>query len=207
MAVFSVLEPVVVPSGSYELAWRQSEHGAAETVLMEVGILPDQLNVVEVATGINPVPADWVPPRPCYWGLLEPKTRKFAAQYRDAFAPQLVPPGRYRFIYRQSEHGSSDSDLGEIEVAPASLNEFKLDTGMRLIPQPESKPPYKVEFVQVDPAGKESPGARLSESFGPMPLAPGRYRIRFQQDQHGTAPMIIVDAADLASGNLVEIEL
>lgn len=204
---FSRLEPFAAPPGEYDLVWRQSEHGAIDVMLGVIRLEPDRLNLIEVSTAVNPAPADWVPGEVYFWGLLDPETGKFAARFSGALSPQLVPPGKFRLIYRQSEHGASDSDLGEAAVAPNRLNEFLLNTGIVLIGASGQAAPYLVEFARLGADGSESDPVGMRESFGPMVLQPGRYRIRMRQTQHGSSTMTIVESLDLPAGSLVEVEL
>jgi len=227
VVTFAKFEPFPVPAGEYYLIWRQGEHSAHEVAIQKVNIIPDRVNEVTVATAINPVPAAWLDKKIHYWGLKlteNPDVAKsasdpegsdsrglysdpdsFIAWFSGSFAPQLVPPGKYCLIYDISEHGSSDSPLGEIEVAEGRMNDFHINTGIQLIPPEGVKPPYFVEFIELnrDPPFK----VRLNGSFGPVALKPGKYRIDYRQEEHGSSTMTIVDELDLNAGNLVEIEL
>ena len=207
IAHFTLPEPQLVPSGEYDLVWRQDEHGAGTLALESVNIQPDKLNDVELTTALNPVPAEWVPKELRYWELRDVKTGNPAAHFRLGLLPQLVAPGTYRFIYKKNEHESSDSDLGEVTIEKGKMNDFPINTGVRLIPQPGIKPPYKIEFIELDDKGEPIGAVFVQRSFDPMPLKPGTYKITYRQEEHGSTTLTLVDAFELPEGALVEVEM
>jgi hypothetical protein len=205
-ALFTPVETQIVPSGEYNLIWRQSEHGAATLTLADVTIEPDKVTEVPLTTALNPVPADWLPKRLRFWELQDRKTGKPVAGFSMGFDPQLVSPGTYRFIYRKDEHQSSNSYLGDVTVQEGKMNEFPINTGVKLIPQSGMKPPYRIKFIELNDKGEEIRTVFLRGSFDPMPLKPGMYKITYQQKDHGTV-LTIVDSFELPAGALVEVEL
>lgn len=210
LATFNRFEPFLVPAGKYDLIWRQGEHSSQEVAVQQVDIKADTLNDVKIFTAFNPVAADWVQKKIHYWGLQQvdnADSRKWVAWFSGGFSPQLVPVGRYKIIFDLSEHGSSDSVLGEVEVKSGAMNEFKINTGFSFIAPKELASPYFIDFIELDSSGQEIGKVRLSGSFGPMALKPGIYKIDYRQDQHGGSTMTIVDSFELQAGNLVEIEL
>jgi len=206
IAHFKPIETQIVPSGRYDLIWRQSEHGAGTLTLAEVIIEPDKVTEVALTTALNPVPADWLPKRLRFWELQDRQTGKPVAGFRMGFDPQLVPSGTYRFIYRKDEHGSSNSDLGDVTIQEGKMNEFPINTGVKLIPQPGMKFPYRIKFIELNDKGEEIRTVFLRGSFDPMPLKPGMYKITYQQKDHGST-LTIVDSFELPAGALVEVEL
>ncbi|MBF0209163.1 MAG: VWA domain-containing protein [Oligoflexia bacterium] len=242
VVIFTKLEPFLAPAGEYEIIWRQEEHSARDVAIQKANIITDKMNDITISTAINPVPANWVQKKVHYWGLKHIKnidsknsssdttslkqsdslfgnadSEEFVAWFGDTFAPQLVPPGKYRLIYDLSEHGSSDSLLGEIEVIEGKMNDFEINTGVMLIPSDGMKPPYFVEFIELneDESNQELDNSdmdklnkvKLSGNFGPIALKPGKYRINYRQEEHGASTVTIVDEFELKAGNLVEIEL
>lgn len=207
IAHFRRLDPQLVPSGVYALLWRQDEHGSGTVTLAKVNIQPDQLNDVNLSTAINPVPAEWVPDRLRFWELRDVTTDTPVAHFRMGWTPQLVPSGTYRFIYRKDEHNSSNSDLGEVTIEEGKLTDFPINTGVKLIPRPGVKPPWKIEFIELDKHGKPIRGVALQWSFDPMPLKPGTYKITYRQEEHGSSTLTLVDAFELPAGALVEVEM
>lgn len=204
---FNPLETQLVPSGEYDLIWRQSEHGSRTLALKRVNLTPDRVTDVQVTTALNPVPADWLPKNLRFWELRHMETSKPVAGFSMGFEPQLVPSGTYGFIYRKDEHGSSNAYLGDVTVEEGKMNEFSINTGVKLIPQPGMEPPYRIEFIELDDKGEKMGTVFLSGSFDPMPLKPGRYRINYRQKQHESSTITLVESFDLPAGTLVEIEL
>jgi Ca-activated chloride channel homolog len=207
IAQFNQLAPQLVPSGGYDLIWRQDEHGSNTLALAKVNIQADKLNDMELTTALNPVPADWVPKRLRYWELQDVETGKPVARFRLGLLPQLIPSGTYRFIYKKNEHESSNSDLGEVTIEKGKMNDFAINTGVKLLPQPGIKPPYKIEFIELDHKGKSIRTVFMQRSFDPMPLKPGTYKITYRQDEHGSSTLTLVDSFELPAGALVEVEM
>ena len=198
------LHEQLVPPGLYELLWHQVQYGSGTVNLGSGEILPDQLNEVTVANGLQLVRAKWVPEKLKYWSLIDDNNQE-VAWFRD-FNPNLVPLGNYRVVYRQSPYGSTDSILGAVEITRGKLTKFPVNTGVGFVPQEGSKEPRMIEFVRLDGPEDAELSVKLKSSWGPMPLAPGTYRINLQAKNHG--PVItIVDSFDLPAGVFVEIEM
>lgn len=207
IAQFRPLEIQLVPPGEWNLVWRQSEHGARDTLLTTVTIKPDFVNDIELSTSILLARADWVAEEVKYWGLRDPESGKWVASFSKIAEPQLVPSGSYQMIYRRSEHRSSDSDLGIVEIKPGKLNKYPLNTGVKIVPPLETKPPYLIEYVELGKDGQEIRTVRQYRSWQPMLLKPGEYRVKYQEKKHGTSKMTLVEEFDLPPGALAEIEL
>ena len=172
-----------------------------------MNIQPDKLNDIELTTALNPVPADWVPEKLRYWELHDVKTGKPVAHFRLGLLPQLVPSGTYRFIYKKNEHESSNSDLGNVTIKQGKMNDFPIHTGVKLVPQPGVKPPYKIEFIELNEKGEPTRTVVLQRSFDPMPLKSGTYKITYRQEEHGSSTLTLVDVFELPEGALVEVEM
>ncbi|MCB0346349.1 MAG: VWA domain-containing protein [Bdellovibrionales bacterium] len=209
MARFQTLDPEIVPSGTYELVWCQTQHESKEVSFGAITLQPDQENTIEMTTAVNLVRADWVPEKVYRWGLRKvgDSSGDWAVRYSRHFGPQLVPPGEYLVVYEMAQHKSSESVLGTVAVEEGKLNEISINTGVKLIPQAGMKEPYRVEFVELDNSGNEVRTVWMSRSLEPMALQPGTYRVKYHQDQHTSSKMTIVDSFDLPAGSLVEIEL
>lgn len=207
VARFRPLEPQLVPPGEWDLVWHQVEHGSHAAVVGRVAIEPDEMNVVELATAIQPARADWVHDETYYWGLKHPESNEWVARFRTITEPQLVPPGTYRLIYRRIEHGSSESDLGLVTIEPGVLNEPPINTGVKIVPTAGLEPPYRIEYVELDADGAPKEVVRQGGRWEPMPLKPGRYRVNYHQEEHATQAFTLVEEFDLPAGALVEIQL
>lgn len=129
------------------------------------------------------------------------------AHFRMGFEPQLIPAGKYRVIYRKSEHASNNSCLGNVIIKEGEMTDFAVNKGVKLIPQQGMEPPYRIEFIELNEKGEKTESVFLRESFDPMPLKPGKYKITYRQKQHESSTITIVESFDLPPGNLVEVEL
>ncbi len=196
-----------MPHGTWRLVWRQSEYGSSNVDFGLITIQPDKENRIDLTTAIQLAPADWVKKKAYRWQLRDPNTNKTVATFRRLSQPQLAPPGKYRLIYHHKEYGSSESDLGIINLKARQLNEIPINTGVRLIPAQGMKAPYKIEFIELNASGKALRKVWQKNSFDPMPLKPGNYRINYQPTEYGSQKMTLVDSFELPAGNLVEIEL
>ncbi|RMG45511.1 MAG: VWA domain-containing protein [Candidatus Dadabacteria bacterium] len=199
-------QPFLVPAGEYDLFWHQAEHGSSRIKLKRVQIEQDKTNTVELSSALHLVRADWVPEELYYWAIRKPGRKKKIASFR-LWEPQLVPPGEYEIVYRWREHGSSESPLGTVKVEEGRLAEFNINTGVKIIPPEGTEPPDGIWFVELDENGKRIGQVSIARTFGPIALKPGRYRIDYLQEEHGSSRVTIVDSFELPAGSLVEIEM
>ena len=208
-AKFNELGEQIVSPGEYQLVWRQTEHASSDVVLSEVvGARPGQVVELKLVTGINLVMADWARKQVYFWALQDLETGEHIARFKGEISPELAPAGRYKLVFHETEHGHTDSDLGEIEIKEGMVAEVSLNTGIKLISPPDLKPPYQVKFAELGADGTETGRiVRMNQSFGPIVLKPAAYKIIYQQTEHGSAPVVIVDKLDLAPGVLAEVEL
>lgn len=207
-ARFHNLDTQLVPAGEYQLVWRQGEHSATEVMLSEVvRVESGKTAEVQLLTAVNPVAADWVPKEAYYWGLREPASKKWVARFAGRLGPQLVPAGTYDFIYRMVEHGTSEVNLGRVEIKADKMNELTMNSGIRFIPPAGLEPPYRIFFKQLDADGKTVQRVDTGGGFGPFVLPPGKWRVDYWQKEHGSRPVTLVDSLALPAGTLLEIEL
>ncbi|MCX5880620.1 MAG: hypothetical protein NTU74_02055, partial [Deltaproteobacteria bacterium] len=207
---FTSLDEQMIPAGVYQIAWRETEHGSTEVLLGEVvSVESGKTSEVLMQTAIRLVPAEWVDKEYYYWALRNTHSGNEVVRFKgEGFESHLVPAGIYQIVFRQSEHGHSESLLGEIKIADNSTTDFSLNSGARLIPPEKLAPPYRVQFVNLDEKDDKGPlSVTISGSFGPVLLKPGRYKVIYHQDKHGSSPMTILDDLVVNSGSLVEIEL
>ena len=204
---FRDLPAQVVPAGRYELIWYQNEHRTTPVNLGAIEIQMGQLNEVRVATGLQLVKADWVPEiRRRWWQLEDEDGQVMLKVSKFEFKPQIVPPGDYQLVYRQTKHGATDSPLGAVVVNENELTQFVINTGVGFTYAEGAKPPHMVEFSRLKDSGDVEFSVQLKKSWGPIPLQPGTYKVNFQAERKGPV-MTIVDAFDLPAGVFVEIEM
>ena len=204
---FRDLAAQVVATGHYELIWYQNEHRTTPVNLGAIDVQMDQLNEINVATGLQLVKADWVPEiRRRWWQLLDSDGQMVFKASNFEFKPQIVPEGQYQLVYRQTKHGATDSPFGTVTIKPGGLTQFAVNTGVGFTYADGIEPPYMVEFLRLNEAGEVEVSVQLKKSWGPIPLKAGTYRINYQEVRKGPV-MTIVDSFDLPDGVFVEIEM
>ncbi len=207
LAVFDgTLEPQVVPAGTYRLLWWQEQHGTRPIDLGLIQMLPGVLNEFVVGTGLVVQGADWMPDGSPYLYELVDVLDKSHGSW-TSFGPQIVAPGVYRLRYRQSQHANSPSLWGPVEVQEQGFATFVIDSGVKFIPQDQMPPPYNVFFVNLDTGEEISWSGTWAGGWEPIPVPPGRYRLDWHEEQHGTQRMTLVEEFVIPDHTLVEIEL
>ena len=179
---------LTVKPGTYQIAWRQVEHGAAEVQLpMVVTVKAGETQEVAVDTGIRMVPPEGLQ-RPYYYQLIadegeldKPFRKREVAAYYWIWDPVPVPPGDYRLVLRQGEHGWSEADLGRIRIEPGKLNDVMLDQGLNLQWAEEWGADSLYYLKITSEEGREM----LFAKRGPVILAPGKYKLTLRYKEHG----------------------
>jgi len=208
IVAFSSFEPFLVPPGEYQLIWRQYENLGDTLYFGSVEIDSGKVNYVTLNSSLSVFSPEWISAEPFYWGLKDPETGKWVARYYGSFDQQLIPPGKYNFVYRQSEFNSTDSVLGEVEVMAEEESQYTIDTGIKLVSKDPNFKLQLAEFTLVDAEDKPLSSVKLLNSFGPMPLKPGRYKVTYFKI--GEAVEDTQDSGDeveLKQGELLEINL
>ena len=179
---------LTVKPGTYQIAWRQVEHGAAEVQLpMVVTVKAGETQEVAVDTGIRMVPPEGLQ-RPYYYQLIadegeldKPFRKREVAAYYWIWDPVPVPPGDYRLVLRQGEHGWSEADLGRIRIEPGKLNDVMLYQGLNLQWAEEWGADSLYYLKITSEEGREM----LFAKRGPVILAPGKYKLTLRYKEHG----------------------
>jgi Mg-chelatase subunit ChlD len=202
-----LLEPQVVPAGTYLLGWRQIQHDAPWIDLGPVTLEAGKLNRFVIDSGFQVVAADWVPPEP-YALSLQTADGKTLGPWHKLDVPLIAPPGTYSVVYRQSQHNHSPIRLGEVTVPAHGFAEVLVNSGVRFKPQPGAEPPYQAIFVPLGSEGE--PYIWYGKNAGqwePVPLPPGRYRLDWKEDQHNSERMTLLEEFSIEPGSLVEFEM
>ncbi len=194
------LEPQVVPAGSYHLLWRQSEYLPTQN-LGAITIASGRLNEIAVDSGLVLQPADWVTPQPYFYALLDAQGKQVARW--NTYGPQVTAPGKYTLVFRPTEHGHQDIIWQEITIADHGMVAVPINSGIRFIHAKEAKAPYR--FFLVDLASKKE--IVVKENWDPLPLPPGRYRLDWQDSEHGSKRSVLADELTVEAGVLLEIEM
>ena len=191
------LDPQLVPAGAYNLIWRQTEQGHSDVDLGAVLIQPGELKHVTIDHGITVKLPEWLKP-PYYYSLLNEQGRSTRI---SQLGTQLLSSGVYQFSWKQTERGHSEIRWGEITVPEKGFTEIAIDSGLTILAG-DSPPPYRI-FVQ-DETGA---WAEMADSWGPMPLPPGVYKMEMQATQESSSRVTLVEELPIEKGQLLEIEL
>jgi Ca-activated chloride channel family protein len=196
------LEPQLVPAGDYELIWHQVEHGSVRINLGPVRIEYGKLNELVLDQGILLQPADWMGDvRPYYYRLLNDEEEVVGSWSTQG--PQLVAPGDYTLVYRPTEHRHREIRWGRVTVPEQGLATVALDSGVFFIHDQDAKPPYGVYLVNLDSEREIA----MSNTWDPLPVPPGRYRLDLWETQHGSQRESLVEELRIESGTLLELEM
>lgn len=200
------IDPQVLPAGEYCLIWRQSKHYSPSVDFGVVEIEPGKLKEHILDSGIQIRRADWIAKAPYFVELVNADGTSLG-RWRGAEGLQLVPPGKYSVLYRQTEHSHSTIPLGEVSVPESGFANVTINSGVNFVPQADAKPPYRAIFVHLD-SGKEFVWyGHFMGKWGPVPLSPGRYKLDWWQDEHGSERMTLLNEFEIESGTLLEMQM
>lgn len=179
-------DSVRVTPGTYQFVWRQTEHGAIDVPLNTTVVAKSgQTTLVPLDTGIRLTGPEGLD-RAYYWQLKDETNQKVALfGGGETFLPQLVPAGRYRLIWRLTEHDTGEADLGEVEIPTGKLLDKLLDTGVVLTLPQWLGEPYSA--LLEDKEGSQYSFRRI----GPHPLKAGEYVLIWRQTQHQHSPVFL----------------
>lgn len=207
IVTFGTFEPYLVPAGEYELIWRQYENRGETLSFGPVSIESGKTNYITLKSSLQINPSAWVPKEPYYWGLKNSENGEWVARYYGSFDQQLVPPGKYIVVYRQSETNSTDSDLGEV-VITEDQNIFEISSGIRLLTKFPDKKPEIVEFAELGEGDKITRVVRLRDAMAPMALKPGKYKVTYVASSTSAQTGVTSpDEIEIKAGEFLELDL
>lgn len=151
-------------------------------------------------------PAAWVGKDPYSVKVVSASDGREVAAVRGAPGEIPLPPGSYRIVWRQWEHGMKDADLGEeVAIRAGETTTARIDSGLRLVPAKWVKdPPY--QWNLKDPAsGKDVLTVR--GEWGPVPAPPGVYTLWYRQWEHGTSEVCLAKTVTVAKGTCLEVDV
>lgn len=192
----------VVPAGQYDLLWHQDEHGAKTTRLGPVTLVAGKLNDHVADSGIVVQLADWMTQKPPYAYSVVNGDGVVAGRWSIS-GPQLVAPGDYTLIYRLTEHGHGDIVWGDVTVAQRGITPIALDSGLIFLHQQKARPPYRIFLQNLDNERE----IVVKQSWDPLPVPPGRYKLDWWQTQHGSKRQTLVEELVVEAGLVLELEL
>ncbi len=120
-------DPALTPPGTYELWYRQDQHGTGEVRLAENLVIEEgKVTEFDLNTGITLVPSPGAKP-PYQWALKPKDPDRGEILIRNYWGPVPCPPGNYSFSLRQTQHGHSLTELiPEFKIEPGQLVELDL---------------------------------------------------------------------------------
>jgi len=151
-------------------------------------------------------PAAWVGKEPYSVKVLSAADGREVAALKGALDEISLPPGAYRIVWRQSEHGASDTDLGvEAAVRAGETAVVKVDTGIHLVPAKWVKdPPYY--WLLRDPAsGKDV--VKSSGTWDAVPAPAGIYSLWYRQWEHGSSEICLAKSVTVTRGKCLEVDV
>ena len=193
--------PQVAPAGTYGIFWHQSEHESHPGILGQITVESGRLNEIMADSGLVLQPAEWAPTQ-CYYYGLKTQTGDMLGYWKN-LAPQLAPPGTYTLILRPTEHQHNEIVWGAIVIPEHEFAKVPINSGLKFIHAPEAKPPYGIFLVNLD-NGHE---IAIKETWDPVPVPPGRYRLDWWESQHESARQTLTDEFTIESGMLLEVEM
>ncbi len=194
--------------GKYFDAASAGELGRALTEVQEQ-VLKKESSSVRVRIGgagkLRFEPPSWLPGPPYRFRLESVADGKIAATGGGNLDELTLPPGTYRLVWGQTEHGHDDVILAEnIVVKAGETTALSLNTGISLVPAEWLKTPPRHWYLK-DPAG----GAVLTVrgNFGPALAPAGTYELWYRQDEHGTNDVRLAEGLVIGEGKVTEFEV
>ena len=140
---------------------------------------------------------------PYYYALLDGQGNQIARW--NAYGPQLAAPGRSTLVIRPTEHSHEDILWGEVDIAAHGIQAVPINSGLRFLTAKDAPAPYRVFLVNLA-TNKE---VVMKQSWGPLPLPPGRYRLDWRQTEHdhGKVRSTLADEIIIEPGVLLEVEM
>ncbi len=147
----------------------------------------------------------WLPSDPYRYRLESAADGKVVASGGGNLDELTLPPGTYRLVWDQTEHGHEDVILAEdIVINPGATTEFPLNTGIKLVPAAwlKSLPRY---WYLKDPSGKAILTVR--GNWDPALAPAGTYELWYRQDEHGTNEVRLAERVVIEEGKVTEFEV
>ncbi|HOE26403.1 MAG: VWA domain-containing protein [Candidatus Aureabacteria bacterium] len=151
-------------------------------------------------------PADWVARDPYTVKIVSAADGREVAARKGTLADISLPPGAYRVVWRQTEHGTNDIDLGgEVAVKAGETAVVRLNTGIRLVPARWiASPPC--QWTLKDPASGKTI-VRVRGTWDAVPAPVGVYSLWYRQWEHGSSEMCLARSVTIADGKCLEVDV
>lgn len=175
-------EPMLrVKAGEYQIGWHQIQHGSSPVALSEiVSVASGETVEVPIDTGIRIIAPEGVE-APYRWWLQRPGEDEPVASFSGTLDPQVVPAGRYRFGWHQTQHQSRPVEIAEVEIEAGTLNDVVIDHGLQ-VTAAEWVPGDPEAYRLIDEAGDVVAAWSV---FGTQVAPAGTFRFEYEQSEHG----------------------
>ncbi len=193
------LEPQLAPAGNWQLVWKQDQH-LPTLELGSVAIESGRLNEIAVDSGLMLQPADWLSTPLYYYALVNAAGQQVGRW--TVLGPQLAAPGKYTLVLRPTEHGYQDIAWGVVDIPAHGIVKLPINSGVQFLNAQKAQPPYRIFLTEV--RGKRE--IVVKQTWEPIPVPPGHYRVDWQETEHGSKRSTLVDDLAVEAGTLVEIE-
>ncbi|MDP8235381.1 MAG: hypothetical protein P9M08_03280 [Candidatus Erginobacter occultus] len=150
-------------------------------------------------------PENWLAGPPYRFRLESAADGKTVAAGGGNLDELTLPPGTYRLVWDQTEHGHGDTILSEnIVIKPGETTVFKLDTGINLVPAAWIKKAPRHWYLK-DPAGETV--LTVWGNWDPALSPAGIYELWYRQDEHGTNDVRLAEQLVIEPGKVTEFEV
>jgi hypothetical protein len=121
-------KPQIVPEGKYQLVYRQTKHGATDSLLGTVIIKPDELAQFPVNTGVGFSYADGTePPYRVEFSRLDDALGAAAVVKLDkSWGPIPLQPGTYRVDYQAARNGPVMTIVDSFDLSAGVFVEIEM---------------------------------------------------------------------------------
>ncbi|MEJ5349038.1 MAG: hypothetical protein WHS46_10175 [Desulfosoma sp.] len=78
-----------------------------------------------------------------------------------------------------------------------------INSGVRFLHRKDAKPPYRIIFVNLE----NNREYIAKETWAPLPLPPGRYRLDWWEKEHGSKRQTLAEDMTVEAGVMLEVEI
>ncbi len=195
--------------GTYFSADSAGELNKALTDVQEQVLKTESSSVRIKVGGVGKLrfePASWIPGAPYQFRLESVEDGKVAASGGGTFDELMVPPGTYRLVWDQTEHGTSDVILSDaVVIKPGEATVFQLNTGINLVPASWIKEPPRHWYLK-DPKTGEAV-ITVGGNWDPVLSPPGIFELWYRQTEHDNNDVRLAEKIVIEKGKVTEFDV
>jgi Ca-activated chloride channel homolog len=198
-----------VAGGKYYSADSAGELNQALTMVQEQALKKESKSVRIKVGGVGTLhfeSAGWSPGGPYRYRLESIADGKVIARGGRDLQDLRIPPGNYRLVWDQTEHGHGETILSDkIVIKPGEATTFKLNTGINLVPAPWIKRPPRHWYLK-DP-GTDETILMVWGNWDPALAPPGLYELWYRQTEHGNNDVRLAKKIEIKEGEVTEFDV